>query len=66
MLGAIADDIIGSIYEGRRNRIKHTDFPLFNPRSSFTDDTVLTMATAEALLHGLDYAAVYRAYGAPL
>lgn len=61
MLGAIAGDIIGSIYEG--SPIKTTDFPLFGPHSRFTDDTVLTIATAEALLNGLDYAAVYRAYG---
>lgn len=63
MLGAIAGDIIGSIYEGRHHRIKTTDFPLFDARCRFTDDTVLTIATAEVLLHGLDYAAVYRAYG---
>jgi ADP-ribosylglycohydrolase len=63
MLGVIAGDIIGSIYEGRSSRIKTTDFPLFSPGCHFTDDTVLTIATAEALLHGLDYAAVYRAYG---
>ncbi len=63
MLGAIAGDIIGSIYEGSRRRIKTTDFPLFSPHCHFTDDTVLTIATADALLNALDYAAVYRAYG---
>lgn len=31
MLGAIAEDVIGSVYEGRP--IKTTDFGLFNPRS---------------------------------
>ena len=61
MLGAIAGDIIGSIYEP--SPIKTTDFPLFGPHNRFTDDTVLTVATADALLNGLDYAAVYRAYG---
>lgn len=61
MLGAIAGDIIGSIYE--KNVIKTTGFPLFGPRHRFTDDTVLTVATADALLNGLDYAAVYRDYG---
>ena len=61
MLGAIAGDIIGSIYEG--NPLKTSDFPLFSPHCRFTDDTVLTVATAEALLKGLDYATVYRAYG---
>jgi len=61
MLGAIAGDIIGSIYE--RKAIKTTDFPLFGPHNRFTDDTVLTIATADALLNDRDYAAVYRAYG---
>jgi ADP-ribosylglycohydrolase len=63
LLGAIAGDLIGSIYEGRASRLKTTAFPLFDARCRFTDDTVLTIATAEALLHDLDYAAVYRTYG---
>lgn len=61
MLGAIAGDIIGSIYEG--TPIKTTDFPLFSPLCRFTDDTVLTVATAEALLKDPGYATVYRTYG---
>ncbi|HEV57290.1 MAG TPA: ADP-ribosylglycohydrolase family protein [Phycisphaerales bacterium] len=63
MLGAIAGDIIGSVYETRRRRIKRTDFPLFGPESTFTDDTVLTIATAEAILGDGDYAAAYRRLG---
>jgi ADP-ribosylglycohydrolase len=58
MIGAIAGDIIGSVYEAAP--IKTTAFPLFDPRSTFTDDTVLTVATAEAILAGEDYAAAYR------
>lgn len=51
MLGAIAGDIIGSVYE--RCPIKTRDFPLFDPRCRFTDDTVMTVAVAEAILgHG--------------
>ena len=57
MLGTIAGDVIGSAYE--HNRIKHTDFPLFSPWSRFTDDTVLTIATAHALLTGQSYADAY-------
>ncbi len=53
MIGAIAGDIIGSIYEGRG--IKTKDFPLFNPRCRFTDDTVLTAAVADAILKDGDY-----------
>ncbi len=48
MLGAILGDIIGSIYEF--DNIKTKDFPLFSPYCIFTDDTVMTVAVAEALL----------------
>lgn len=54
MIGAIAGDIIGSIYEG--HNIKTTDFPLFRPGCTFTDDTVLTVAIADAILSGAEYA----------
>lgn len=60
MLGAIAGDIIGSVYE--RDNIKTKQFPLFRPESRFTDDTVLTVAIAEALLHQGDYADTLRQY----
>src|SRR5262249_15842298 len=53
MLGAIAGDVIGSVHEGTRTKTK--DFPLFTPDSTFTDDTVLTVAVAECLLRGRDY-----------
>lgn len=53
MIGAIAGDIIGSVYEHRP--IKDVDFPLFQERSTFTDDTVLTVAVAQALLRGTEY-----------
>jgi ADP-ribosylglycohydrolase len=61
MLGAIAGDIIGSVYEARP--VKTLDFALFPPEARFTDDSVLTLATAEALLGDRDYAAAYRRYG---
>ena len=53
MIGAIAGDIIGSVYEG--HNIKSTDFPLFDPWCRFTDDTVLTLAIADAVMTGEDY-----------
>jgi len=53
MIGAIAGDIIGSVYE--HNGIKTKDFPLFSNRSRFTDDTVLTVAVANAILTGTSY-----------
>ena len=61
MLGAIVGDIVGSVYEFDNHRSK--DFPLFTERSHFTDDTILTIATADAQMTDWDYAAKYREYG---
>lgn len=61
MLGAIAGDIIGSVYEF--NGIKSTEFELFSPGSTFTDDTVLTVAVADCILNGKNYIAAFREYG---
>ena len=52
MIGAIAGDMIGSPYE--RYPIKHTDFDIVV--SAFTDDTVLTVAVADSILNGIDFA----------
>jgi ADP-ribosylglycohydrolase len=60
MLGAIAGDIIGSVYES--NNIKTKEFSLFDPRCHFTDDTVLTVALADAILSNNDYAARMKSY----
>ena len=49
MYGAILGDIIGSPYEFDENNYKAKDFPLFGDRSDFTDDTVMTLAVAQAL-----------------
>ncbi len=54
MLGAIAGDVIGSVYE--RQPIKTKEFPLLVRDCVFTDDSVLTAATADALLQGEGYA----------
>ena len=61
MIGAIAGDIIGSPYEF--HPIKTTEFPLFSARSKFTDDSVLTLATAFTLMTDGDYAENYRIFG---
>lgn len=61
LLGAIAGDVIGSVYEVRP--IKSKDFPLFQAGSTFTDDSVLTVAVAQAILEGRDYAEVVREVG---
>ena len=59
MIGAIAGDVIGSVHEYSATKTK--DFPLIDPRCFFTDDTVLTIALADALLHELDYAVTLKA-----
>ena len=48
ILGAIAGDVVGSVYEF--DNIKSEDFPLFTERCFFTDDTVMTLAVAQAIM----------------
>lgn len=50
LYGAIIGDIIGSSYEGRT--VRKRDFRLFTRFSRFTDDTILTLATAKSLVRG--------------
>lgn len=64
MLGAIIGDIIGSVYEW--HNIKSKDFPLFRDDCFFTDDTVMTIATADALMNGGeadDFIDAYKKWG---
>ena len=49
MYGAILGDMIGSPFEFDRGN-KTKEFPLFCKKSRFTDDTVMTVAVADALL----------------
>ncbi len=60
MLGAIAGDIIGSVHEFMG--IKTIDFPLFCDNSDFTDDSVLTIALADAILNACDYSELMKNY----
>ena len=53
MFGAVIGDTIGSIYEF--DNLKSKDFPLFGQKSSFTDDSVCTVAIGMALVESLDY-----------
>ena len=53
MFGALLGDIIGSPYEFDQGN-KSKDFPLFIQESKFTDDSVMTIAIAEALLIAKD------------
>ena len=54
MIGAIIGDMVGSPYEFDWNNIKTKEFPLFSPDSCFTDDTVMTIAVAQAILDTKD------------
>ncbi|MEP7342363.1 MAG: ADP-ribosylglycohydrolase family protein [Acidobacteriota bacterium] len=60
MIGAIVGDIIGSVYEW--DNIKTKQFELFSPDCFFTDDSVLTVALAEAILNQQDYVPVMKSY----
>ena len=48
MLGAIIGDMVGSIYEFANT--KRMDFPFFSENSTYTDDSIMTVAVAEWLL----------------
>jgi ADP-ribosylglycohydrolase len=61
IIGGVIGDIIGSVYEF--NNVKNTDFDFFNSRTSFTDDTVLTIATMDSILNSKDYNKSYQYYG---
>jgi len=61
MIGAITGDIIGSAYEWHYT--KSLDFELFTPASTPTDDSVLTIAVADCILHDKDYAVTFKEYG---
>ena len=53
MIGAIIGDIIGSRFEF--NNLRGSNFKLFTDRCSYTDDTICTIAIAEAILRGESY-----------
>jgi ADP-ribosylglycohydrolase len=61
MIGAIAGDVIGSVFEA--HNIKSTEFPLFSSYSRFTDDTVLTVAVAYSVLENTDYVESLKMFG---
>jgi len=60
MIGAIIGDIIGSRFEHRR--IKTMDFNLFTKQNRFTDDSVLTIAIADAILTNTSFSKKLKEY----
>ena len=61
ILGAIIGDCIGSIFEF--HNFKSTDFHLFGKETTFSDDSVLTLATMDSILNHVDYTKVYQTFG---
>jgi ADP-ribosyl-[dinitrogen reductase] hydrolase len=61
MLGAIAGDFIGSVWE--KTGMKKTNFQLWGIHNKLTDDSILTIAVADALLNGKSYEETLRQYG---
>lgn len=60
MIGAIIGDVVGSVHEFLD--AKHFDAELFVPESRVTDDSVLTVATADAILKSRFYTEKYQQY----
>ena len=50
MIGAIIGDIVGSRFEFDENNIKTKDFEFFHEDCEWTDDSLLTVAVAAALM----------------
>lgn len=62
MFGAIAGDVIGSVYEFDPIKTKaFTLFPSRPPRAFATDDSILTIAVADCLLHDKPYMPAFHA-----
>jgi len=61
MLGAIIGDIVGSRFEFNNHR--STEFEFFHPQCTFTDDTVMTVAVADAILNSKPFGQTMHEYG---
>jgi ADP-ribosylglycohydrolase len=61
MWGAIIGDVVGSRFEFAPTDSQ--DFEAFSTKSAFTDDSILTVATADAIRNKRDFAEAYKAWG---
>ena len=61
MIGAIIGDMVGSAYEFSNS--KNYNLELFKNHSTYTDDTILSFATLDVLLHQKDYTSAYHEWG---
>lgn len=62
LFGAIGGDVVGSIYEFGMFK-KHDFEPFVSERCFYTDDSVMTVATAYAIVMGTSYEKAYRIWG---
>ena len=62
MLGAIIGGIVGSVYEFRNHRSKVFE-PFFHPNAFYTDDTICTVAVADALVNDRHPAQALKGWG---
>lgn len=60
MIGAIIGDIVGSYWEFKEEKVR--DAPFFIPESTITDDSILTLATASAIMDSQFYTRLYKFY----
>ena len=63
LYGAILGDLCGQPFEFPIMSAKYSDAVIHNPDSHITDDTVLTLATAYAIMNGLTFESVYKEFG---
>lgn len=61
LYGAILGDLAGQPYEYHFEG-DFSDFNIHNPNSHITDDTIMTLASADAVLHNIPFAEAYRAW----
>lgn len=63
IIGAVIGDIVGSRFEPRSKKIPSRPFKLFAADCTFTDDSMMTIAIADALLHGKSYEEAMKEWG---
>jgi ADP-ribosylglycohydrolase len=61
MIGAIIGDYAGSAYEF--NRTQDYNFPMITSGNSITDDSIMTIAAMDAILHGKEYGERFHYWG---
>lgn len=63
LYGAILGDLCGQPYEFPAMQGPYTNIEIHNPESKITDDTIMTLATAFALMYNLKFELVYKYFG---